>query len=254
MFCCKRFLNVKRATSNHVVRGECGRYPMYISSYKKVVKYWCRICNMPDYRFVKKCYNMLLLAVVNGKSNWVSKVKTILYSFGFGYIWERQHNLCNIDKFISEFVFRLRANYEQEWHSSLVNSSKYSSYSCYKTIFCVEFYVKDISISKFRSALSRFRCSLHQLQIETGRYINKPRSERLCKVCNDNYFENEFHFLLICKEYQNVRCLYLPKELYSCPSINNFNRFMSNTSSEIVEGLAMYIFHAMNLRELLICK
>ena len=107
MFCCKRFLNVKSTTSNHVVRGECGRYPMYIFTFKRAITYWCKICKMPDCRFVKKCYNMLILDCLNGKVNWASKIKHILYSFGFGYIWEQQ-SVSNVNSFLSEFVYRLK--------------------------------------------------------------------------------------------------------------------------------------------------
>ncbi len=248
MFCCKRFLNVKRSTSNHVVRGECGRYPMYICTYKRVVRYWCKICKMPDNRFVKKCYNMLLLDCENGKTNWASRVKHILYSFGFGYIWEQQ-NTRNSDQFISEFSFRLRVSYEQEWHTSLVNSSKFSSYAAFKTLFGAELYIKDIPIAKFRSALARFRCFSHRLHIETGRYVNKSKSDRLCLVCNEEHIEDEYHFVLICKSYQNLRYIYLPHKFYLKPTVHKFNMLMSTSNTAIIRQLAVYIFNAMKLRD-----
>ena len=40
------------------------------------------------------------------------------------------------------------------------------------------------------------------LEIETGRYIGTPRDERLCKVCNCNTVEDEYHFLFSCIAYQ----------------------------------------------------
>lgn len=39
--------------------GDCGRYPMFITSIKRVIKFWCRILKMDDQRFVKKAYNMM---------------------------------------------------------------------------------------------------------------------------------------------------------------------------------------------------
>ena len=251
MFCCKRLLNVKRSTSNHVVRGECGRYPMYIFTYKRVVTYWCKICKMPDSRFVKKCYNMLLLECDNGKTNWASKVKHILFSLGFGYIWEQQ-TVCNTDKFLSEFIFRLKVSYEQEWHSTLVNSSKFSSYAGFKTLFGAEIYTKEITIGKFRSALAKFRCFSHRLHIEMGRYSNKPKIDRTCEICKELFIEDEYHFILVCKCYQHLRPLYLPHKFYSMPNIDKFNMLMSNTTPCIVKQLAMYIYNAMKLRETLL--
>ena len=195
MFCCKRFLNVKSTTSNHVVRGECGRYPMYIFTFKRAISYWCKICKMPDCRFVKKCYNMLILDCLNGKVNWASKIKHILYSFGFGYIWEQQ-SVSNVNSFLSEFVYRLKSSYEQDWHAALTNSSKFSPYSSFKLSFGVEFYVKELTISKFRSAFAQLRCSSHRLRIETGRYIKEPKHNRLCLVCNQQQIEDEYHFFI----------------------------------------------------------
>jgi hypothetical protein len=40
---------------------------------------------------------------------------------------------------------------------------------------------------------SKFRISAHNLEIEMGRYKNKPRDERLCSGCLK--VKNEVHFL-----------------------------------------------------------
>ena len=39
---CKRRLNVKLSCSNASVYGELGRYPLYVSRYVRMVKYWCK--------------------------------------------------------------------------------------------------------------------------------------------------------------------------------------------------------------------
>ena len=40
LYACKRFLGVKRSTSNVIVYGECGRTPMYIVQYVWIMTYW----------------------------------------------------------------------------------------------------------------------------------------------------------------------------------------------------------------------
>ena len=54
------------------------------------IKYWLKILDMQDDRFVKKCYIMLLKDDSNGKVNWATGVRTCkcLYSAGLWYIWE----------------------------------------------------------------------------------------------------------------------------------------------------------------------
>ena len=64
--------------------------------------------------------------------------------------------------------------------------------------------VKNI---KHRIMLTKFRLSPHDLEIEKGRYNNKPikAEECYCKFCkSDNNLteEDEFHFLMICPLYQ----------------------------------------------------
>ena len=38
---------------NAAVLGDCGRFPIWIESTKRCIKYWMKILNMPDARCVK---------------------------------------------------------------------------------------------------------------------------------------------------------------------------------------------------------
>ena len=63
---------------------------------------------------------------------------------------------------------------------------------------------------KFRIALSRLRCSVHSLHIEVGRQDNIPTEDRVCYVCDSHDVEDEYHFIMNCSAYDNLRNLYLP--------------------------------------------
>ena len=58
-YLCKRFMNVNLKASNYAVLGECGRYPLYIETTKRSIKYWLKVIHMPEHRYVKLCYKML---------------------------------------------------------------------------------------------------------------------------------------------------------------------------------------------------
>ena len=60
MFACKRFLNVGVQTPSKMIYGDSGRYPMFVTSAIRCVKYWLRIINLSDEKLPKKAYNMLL--------------------------------------------------------------------------------------------------------------------------------------------------------------------------------------------------
>ena len=85
-------------------------------------------------------------------------------------------------------------------------------------VFSFEKYISCVSIETYRVALSRFRCSAHKLMIEEDRYRNIGRMHRLCQYCNMNIIEDEFHFLLVCPAYRDIRISILPKYYCSWPT------------------------------------
>ena len=66
-----------------------------------------------------------------------------------------------------------------------------------------------MKIPKFRNVLAIFRLSSHELNVEQGRYGNIQRNERKCSFCNLDEVEDEYHFILVCPLYNNLRKTYL---------------------------------------------
>ena len=54
-YLCKGFMNLNLKASNYTVLGECGRYPLYIETTKRSIKYWLKIIHVPEHRYVKLC-------------------------------------------------------------------------------------------------------------------------------------------------------------------------------------------------------
>jgi hypothetical protein len=74
---------------------------------------------------------------------------------------------------------------------------------------------------KNRQLIAKFRTSDYCLQIETGRYINIPRQQRLCTTCN--ILEDEYHFFLNCHLNQQPRNLLINTIENKCPSFTNMS-------------------------------
>ena len=74
IYACKRFLKVKTKACNDVILGDLGRFPMYIYAYKRCMRYWLRILCMPEHRYVKLSYDMLVYYDRLGYKNWVNNV------------------------------------------------------------------------------------------------------------------------------------------------------------------------------------
>ena len=61
--------------------------------------------------------------------------------------------------------------------------------------------------------------SSHCLNIEHGRYRNELREISFCTFCNQNDIEDEFHFILKCPLYSNLRQTYIKPYYYRNPSV-----------------------------------
>ena len=107
----------------------------------------------------------------------------------------------------------------------------------------------DFTLNKnIRTALTRFRLSSHDLAIESGRYDDTPRSDRLCKFCNLNVVENEYHFLLVCPLYIDIRKKYFNSYYCHWPTLKKFENLMSTKSKCKINNLAKYVYFASQLR------
>jgi hypothetical protein len=56
----------------------------------------------------------------------------------------------------------------------------------------------------YKPLICKYRIHAHSLKIETGRYLNTDRQERICDFCNDSCIEDEFHLILKCKKYDDM--------------------------------------------------
>ena len=63
------------------------------------------------------------------------------------------------------------------------------------------------------------------MNIETGRYYNIDRNERYCNMFNFNSVEDEYHFILECDKYHNLRKKYIKSYYWRNPSAYNLNSY-----------------------------
>jgi superfamily II helicase len=92
----------------------------------------------------------------------------------------------------------------QQRNESMKNG-KLKTYLALKTNFGLEKYLTILNNFHYKRSICRLRISSHRLQIETGRYRNVPRDERICQQCSENEIEDEVHFLIKCSENKVVR-------------------------------------------------
>ena len=147
-------------------------------------------------------------------SNWASKIRDILYRYGFGWIWENQH-VPDSAAFMRLFSERVRDCELQLWSSDLYAMSKLQLYSKYKESGREELYLSLPIPRRLRADLACYRTMSHSLEIELGRHHSITRADRLCKLCrkhNVAAVEDEIHVMFNCEACNDIRNLYIERD------------------------------------------
>lgn len=105
---------------------------------------------------------------------------------------------------------------------------------------------------KNRQLITKFRTSDHPLLIETGRYKNIPRQQRLCNLCNT--IEDEAHFFLNCSLNEQVRNLLFNAIETNCVSFRSMSPFnqlhhILNPPPDLLSAVCTFIKQSLELRQ-----
>ena len=134
-------------------------------------------------------------------------------------IWET-HVFPNEKWLVCAVKQKLKDIFITNWHLQIDNSSSGVIYKLIKNTFAFENYLVTLPF-KLRKALVQIRTRNNRLPIETGRWQQIPRDERICFLCKAN-IGDEFHFILECKELNDVRKQYLKPYYCKRPTILKF--------------------------------
>ena len=130
----------------------------------------------------------------------------------------------------------------QDWHSRLDNSSRarfYVSISNFEHKKCLDI----LNVERYRKS----SCSSHRLDIETGRWTkpNKsPIDARKCKMCN--VLEDEYHFILECVLYSDIRKAHINKYYWTR---QNMLKLFTNENTKCLKNLGIFVDKAFELRK-----
>ncbi len=90
--------------------------------------------------------------------------------------------------------------------------------------------------------MPELKVSSHRLAIESGRWNRTPVNNRICEVCAR--LEDEYHFILECVMYADIRIKYIRRYYRHRPNMATFTELIKSENSEIVRLVGMYIFKA----------
>ena len=247
---CKTLLGVRPQTSNAAVLGELGRFPLALVCKQRSLKYWSKINKDRDSIMFSVYTNQGALNGLNDVTYnatsplWFNAIKSILDNLGFSNLFHAFNTDIEYMPMLSQ---RLHDQYIQKWNETLNSQSKMEYYCMFKRDFVFEKYLECVSNKTTRIQLSRFRLCSHSLEIECGRYNRVARNDRKCKLCNQNTVESEYHFMLCCPVYSELRSKY--NISITWPTLIKFRNIMSCKNYTMIQNTAKYIHAAMKIRE-----
>lgn len=192
---CKQILGLNKRSSNISTLGELGRFPLMLNVSKSVFNYWLRASSFPKASLI----NIALNAQQNVSHNFLQfpqilKKKIKYNSRSSKKVWTKAKLAVEGRKIME----KLKSVFKSMFQELVRNNNKLELYHKIKWQFQLENYLKYVTNIRERVAISKFRTSAHNLPIETGRYQNIPREERLCKLCKLNKIGCEKHILFEC--------------------------------------------------------
>ena len=210
----KNMLNVRSQTPTTAILTDTGRYPLLLRQRSSALKYLDRLKNENCPVLLKKCLEIQLKLKENGVECWLTKLSKITDGLNV--------DLMNCDS--NKTITSLYTNENEKMMTEINDNNKCPKLRTYKTFkidMRLEPYLNYNLPKSIYTSIARFRLSSHNLNIELGRHKRPfvPAEDRICEKCNQNLVEDEFHCLMICAKWSELR-----KKLFevACKLINGF--------------------------------
>ncbi len=250
---CKSILGVNRSCSNLAVFGELGRLPMVANCIKRMLLFFHRLISLSDDSLLANAAIESISLHEEGKFSWMSSALGFLKALGIDPDISRIKNL-RFSTFKRMVSVSLKNCYERYWAKNIKDSTgtsnkggnKLRTYAIFKRIFHCEPYTK-LSDKESRRWLAKFRCSDHSLRIETGRRQGLKPEERICLMCDNMTVEDEFHFLISCPKYDQLRLKLFKYISEKVPNFDNlpqrhkFTYILSCENMNIIRRLVSFL-------------
>lgn len=234
----KIILKAKKSTPDIMLYGELGRYPISIFTKSRMIGFWQRIINGKTDKISYKLYKILLTMHQRDlfHSKWLLSIKNILHDCDKGLCWLNQEAPLNISKVVK---LKLIEIYKCSWKESVFQSPKCLNYRIFKYNFGLEKYFgllpDDLALAFFH-----FRTLNHKFPIEWGRYEGIARDGRQCELCFLHKLGDEYHYVLECTYFDDLRRNYLPRDLISRPNTMKFENLMGSNDIYLLFKVSKY--------------
>lgn len=197
-------------TSNDFVLGELGFWRVKARRDYARLRYWGRLVELKQDSLLGRVYRERKREddEKNDPKSWCRGTRNLLKQLGLFDYWKKQNLGGSLQQWKNKVRKILRGREEQQWRQRVLKKDKLCFYSKLKFRLMPEPYLFNRSIPKLgRYLITSLRSGTHKLRIETGRYVDEAREERVCEMCGGDHIEDEKHFLTDCRAYEDMRAV-----------------------------------------------
>ena len=179
---------------------------MVVMRHSRIINYWVKIVSGNKNLYVNQLYMCSFNSIDrnNNNNNWARNVKKLLSYAGYADVWRAQ-SVTNPDAFCKHFKVRLWDIFRQEWSARISLTSKGRFLHAIHEIHKFNEILDVIEDQNHRNSFCRLVSSSHRLGVETGRWTRPitPFENRKCRNCNK--IDDEYHFLMECRNHDQLR-------------------------------------------------
>ena len=208
---CRNILGVHNKTSKIATLAEIGRYPIEQDVHIRMVRYLLRFDTMQKNKLAYMASQEQ--KITRNEKDWLNVSKSFLDRIGLSNIHKdmpvKDRKIGETNRLSKSIRDREREKFEQivfnEIQSKLEkNEGKLVFYGQLKNKYGYEEYL-DLPNANNRVNVTRIRLSAHKLEIETERYNEVDKDDRICQYCRSGKVGSEYHFIFRCPNNREER-------------------------------------------------
>ena len=186
----KHILGFHQRSSNWAVRSETKRNSVLVKVINRMIGLWNHL-NQSESPLIQDTLALAKTLHNEGTTSWFTSIVKISDIIGihFNSLGECK-NLAdqNLRKLLNQIWYENKETYSE---------GKLKLYTSLKLRPGFEQYLNEPN-PKLRQAITKIRISAHKFPIETGRFENKNKTDRICPLCCEG-IGSEIHYLIECK-------------------------------------------------------
>ena len=244
----KHNLGLNKYATSWGTLSETGRKPIKLFVFRQMIKFWWHL-KSSESEIIKAALSRNTALSETGYRCWSSHVSQILNWVSSEEILQETDDgeiLKHLRK-IKTKLFNAFLKSWQEHRQSIINDPSSKLHIIARVLtnkFTTATHINTLHDHRLRNCVSRFKLSAHNLPVETMRYLNIPRSLRLCPFCCSS-IGDETHFFMEC-QYSDIA--QSRTELFANaalahiePNLNGLISILRNPDPSVVLAVAKHI-------------